>query len=373
MDSPTILVDAAILKPGLGGIATFTTELIGAIAARLNVIVVTSMPEAVNVPGVQVVELPPVVRKFAARAAWREAFLAPLISRVKADVLFSPVPEVPLKRPSIPIVAVVHDVNPVLAPALFGSAKWLRYRLGFQHVMATADAVVCDSHATRLSLHCVTSSDTRKTRVIPLGPQSLPAPRSVPPHETPYVLAVGSMMAHKNLEVLPGTMRRMGSSAPLDLLLTGPTDPSSLTRFNSRCAEEGVADRVHHLGLVDPATLATLYRHTVGLVFPSMIEGFGLPVLEAMRSGAPVICAPLPCVREVAGDAAIYVDDIFSEDAWASGIARLVQDQGLQARLSASGRSRAQLFSWELAGPSYIRLLTDVQGRPAPSRLSRSS
>lgn len=359
MNPPTVLVDAAVLKPGLGGIATFTTELVTAIAAQgtLNIVVATSMPEAIIAAGVQVVRLPPVVRNFAARAAWREACLRRLGWRIEADLVLSPVPELPLNKLGIPTVVVVHDASPVLAPAFYGNAKWLRYRLGLQHVMARADAVVCDSHATRLALHCVASGDPERTCVIPLGPQSLPAPRDVSPHDKPYVLAVGSMLPHKNLGVLPGALRRLADSEPLDLVLAGLGDRLSVAAFRSRCAEAGVAHRVHHLGLVDPATLATLYRHSVGLVFPSMVEGFGLPVLEAMRLGAPVVCTPIPSVLEIARDAALYVEDIFSEDAWASGIGRLVHDDELRQRLSAAGRSRSEFFSWANAGPSYVKLI----------------
>ncbi len=368
-DIPRVLVDAAILKPSLGGIGSYVVGLVDALAQRddFRLSVATSVPEEFgSLPGVDVLELHPATRDFARRALWRERKLRALIMATRADVLVAPVPELPIRRIPVPSVVVLHDVSQVLAPALYGWPKWVRYTVGLRLTCSAASAVVCVSNATLLGLRYTVGVEGRKCHVIGQGPQDLPSVERSGGRERPFLLYVGTMLPHKNVEVL---IRALHDGDParrdLRLLLAGPIDPAQELALTARIRELGLQERVSHVGFVTAERLARLYAEAVGVALPSFIEGFGLPVLEAMTRGVPVIASDIPALREVGGDAAIYVDRPLDPDAWRTAIARLLDDPALQAKLSEQGRNRARRFSWERVGKQFGGLLHEVVSAPS--------
>ena len=364
-----VLLDAAIVKPESCGYATYTVSLARALAERpdCELIVTTSVPEAfISAPGVRIVPLSPRTRNFAVRSAWREARLPALLQSVDADVLLAPVPELPVRRPPTPTIAVIHDASQILAPALYGWARWLRFSMGHRHILAEADAVVCVSNATLVALRYSVSDSLDHVRVIAEGPQNLPPHEQPGWHARPYLLVVGALVPHKNVRTLVEGFARSGLAEQLDLVLSGPASESAraeLERFSARC---GVAEQVKHLGFLSPEELAVAYRHATALALPSLIEGFGLPVLEAMQVGTPVIASGLAAVHEVADDAALFVDAPLDPDAWAAALKRLVEDDSLRARLSWAGIKRARAFSWERVAADFAELIGEVSNGPRP-------
>ena len=150
-----VLVDASILKPGLGGIATYAEGIVRDLAGRegVRVSVATSCPERITgLPGVDVVALPAAVRSFGRRLLWRERSLAALTRRVGADVVFAVPIELPLRKLPVPTRVVVHDVGPLAAPELYGRARRARFRLLLGPVLRRASAIACVSAATRGAL-----------------------------------------------------------------------------------------------------------------------------------------------------------------------------------------------------------------------------
>ena len=376
MRTHRVFVDASIVKSSSCGYGTYSVSLVRALGARpdCGLIVASSVPDAFEgMPGVRVVQLHERTRSFAQRTAWREAQLAALLRRHEADVLLAPVPELPLRPLSTPAIAVIHDVSQIAAPKLYGWAKWIRFSAGHRHILSSADAVVCVSHATLVALRYTVSDSVEHVRVIGEGPQSLPAIAEPGWRRRPYLLVVGRLVPHKNLPTLVEGFARSGLAPHLDLVLAGPADEKARADLERHSERHGVAEHVEQLGFLSPERLAVAYRHATALALPSLIEGFGLPVLEAMRVGTPVVASGLPALHEVAGDAALFVDRPLDPDAWAGALKRLVEDGALRGRLSRAGRARAAKFSWERAAAGFAELIGELSngGGPAPDGLGR--
>ena len=174
-----------------------------------------------------------------------------------------------------------------------------------------------------------------------------------------FVLAVGMRRPHKNFLTL---VRAIGKLDDAALVFVGDADE----RFPDEVAAtaQGLGNRVCFLGKIPEADLSGLYNLAAALACPSLVEGFGLPLVEAMASGTPLICSDIPVFREVAGDAALFVP-ARDEAAWASAVATVLESSVLQADLRRLGLERSRHFSWRAAAapllPHYTRLLSMVQ------------
>jgi alpha-1,3-rhamnosyl/mannosyltransferase len=166
-----------------------------------------------------------------------------------------------------------------------------------------------------------------------------------------FILAVGARRPHKNFVRLVEAVARLREVEGATLVLVGEADE----RFNDDAAE--AAKRldlpVRLLGKVPESDLPALYNLATVFACPSLIEGFGLPVLEAMACGTPVVCSAIPVFRETAGDAAMHVPpESISE--WAATLDRVLSDPALRTQLSHAGRRRAAQFSWGRAAEAVL-------------------
>ena len=264
------------MKPQLGGIATYITELTAAIARRpgVEVCVATSASDTLGPPpSVDVIQLRASVRRFARRAIWRERRLRTLVRSWNASVLLAPTVDFPLRKPLVPSVMVVHDLGAMQEPQLYGRLRWLRFRVGIPLACRRADRVVCVSHATCAALTEAIPASVDACTVIGEAGRTLPERRRAR-RETPYVLNVGSMLRHKNLRTLVEAMSdpALGDA---DLIVAGPRRPRAravrkLVRFD----ECGL--RISHLGFITVEELANLYAGAAVVALPSLYEGFGL-------------------------------------------------------------------------------------------------
>jgi glycosyltransferase involved in cell wall biosynthesis len=175
----------------------------------------------------------------------------------------------------------------------------------------------------------------------------------------PYVLAAGTLEPRKNLERLLDAWAQLAPALrdAHELVLVGPAGWEA-DSILGRARGAGV--RI--TGYVPDEELAALYGGCELFCYPSLYEGFGLPVLEAMRAGAPVITSNVSSLPEVAGDAAVMVDPL-SVDAIGSAIARLLVDPDERARLRNAGRARAAAFSWERTASELRDVLRRIGGR----------
>ncbi len=159
----------------------------------------------------------------------------------------------------------------------------------------------------------------------------------------PFVLHVGSLQVRKNIERIVTAFESIGDS--LDLVLAG-AGGFGADRIMRRINESPARSRIRLTGHVEDKVRATLYAEAEALVFPSLEEGFGLPVVEAFSAGLPVVASNVSAVAEVAGDAAVLVDPLDAEGI-AEALECLISDSALRAELRAKGLDRAKRFSWE--------------------------
>jgi glycosyltransferase involved in cell wall biosynthesis/GT2 family glycosyltransferase len=355
-----VLIDAANLKPGQGGIRTYTMGLIRELARdpRLSVIVASSLPEAAELGSLDLVRLPEFTRAAAGRAVWRETNLSTLARTVRADVMLAPVPELPARRLEKPSVVVVHDVGPFVAPAFYSRNKRLRYETVLRHACRRASSIVCVSEATLIGLYAAIAVDPRRCCVIGEGPQLLddPAGTSGEPVavDGPFFLYVGSLDPRKNVDTLVDAFAHADPPLPR-LVIAGPASARERSALDRRIA--GAPARVQHLGFVDPAQLRMLYASCVGVVLPSLYEGFGLPVLEAFEAGAPVIASDIPTVNELSRDGVLRVDSPLDPGCWRSALRRLAGDPDLASSMRDRGRTEAERYSWHEIGTRFADLL----------------
>jgi glycosyltransferase involved in cell wall biosynthesis len=352
-----VLIDGSILKPQLAGIATYILELTDALARRedIEVALATSIAgELALPPSVTVIELPRSVRGFAARTVWRERELAGLLTSSRADVLIAPTVELPFRRLAVPTIMVVHDIVPVLAPQLYGRLRWLRFRAGIPIALRRADHVVCVSHATLRALIATFPNFAATCSVVGEAPRTLPHCERAP-RTPPYVLHVGALLAHKNVGTLIRAMNEP-SLEHVELLLSGPLTERERAQLHAWRSGVVRPERIKHLGFVDRDTLADLYAGAAVVAAPSLSEGFGLPVLEAMSCGAPVVASSIAAHREVGGDAVLYVEQFRNPAAWAAALARVVNDQASVQPLSRAACERADSFSWDGVATQFATL-----------------
>lgn len=248
---------------------------------------------------------------------------------------------VPLACPC-PAVVTVHDVSFARQPALMPVRDRTVFRFAVRRAVRRAQRVITVSERTRQDLLAVYGLPPERVVVTPNGVDPAFAPGEG--HDS-YALFVGAIQRRKD----PLAAAAGARGAGLRLVAVGP-------RKDERLARELETAGADVRGYVDKEALATLYRRAACLVLPTRYEGFGLPVLEAMASGTPVVAAPDPAVREVAGDAAVYADagDL------AAAIERALADR---ARLVAVGLERARRFTWEETARRTLAVYLAVLGR----------
>ena len=273
---------------------------------------------------------------------FREQMRLPIaLRRCKADVFHAPHYATAAFAPC-PSVVTVHDLIHVLFPELLPSVFARLYaRVVLRLVVRRAAAVLCVSESTRNDLLARDLVAETLTVVTPNGLSPEPCSPAELPLECrnqPYVLFVGNPKPHKNLSRLLDAFGRLGDVA-LKLVIIGASLPAELQTQAKKLG--GV-----QLGYVPDPLLWTLHRHARALVLPSLHEGFGLPALEAMSVGTPVVGSATGGLPALLGEAGLLVDP-YDVDAIASAIRQITTDDELHARLAAAGLARAKQYRWE--------------------------
>lgn len=271
------------------------------------------------------------------------------LSALKPAHFFNPGFNVPLGC-SCPFSLTVHDLIHLDVPGERSLVKQAYYEWLVKPALARAAMVFTGSQHARQRL--VEWSGLPEERFVVTGHGVGPEFSPIGPiwsNDRPYLLYVGNQKPHKNVESLVQAFAASGLSGDFDLLLTANLSDS----VANAVGDSGVGEYVRGLGLVPEDHLPALYRGAHALVMPSHYEGFGLPVLEAMACGTPVISSNKTSLPEVGGDAVLYFDPK-DRDAFVEGL-RSLRDDYLLRELRSLGLARAKLFDWDHAAACVSR------------------
>jgi glycosyltransferase involved in cell wall biosynthesis len=267
---------------------------------------------------------------------------------LRADGAFFPHYDAPLPPIHRRSVVVVQDLAQFLLPEMFPAWKRALGGVVLSRAVARASRVVVSSESTRRDLLARHPHVAGRVVTIPLGvahtaPVATEAALARVRALEPFLLCVGNRKPHKNLVAAVEVLARLRPRFPgLRLVLAGAGGDDGVA---ARSAALGVADGVTELGPVSEEVLAALYARAGVLLFPSLFEGFGLPLLEAMRAGVPVVSSNRASLPEVAGDAAVLADPR-DADAFAAAAARLMEDAARRAEMVRRGLVRAGELTW---------------------------
>lgn len=283
--------------------------------------------------------LPQIYRELTARSA-------------ASPLLFSPITEAPLGA-NCRFIVMVHDLIPLRFP-VSPAQTWL-HRYYVPQVLKAAEHILCNSAATAADLTQFHDISPKKITPIPLAHdfqhfQPLELPRQN------YFLLLGRQTPYKNSEIALQAFAQLPHHQDYELWIAGPADPRYTPALQRQADELGITPQVKFLNYVSYEQLPVLLNQALALIFPSLWEGFGLPVLEAMACGTPVIASNLASIPEVTGDAALLVEPTDAE-AIAHHMHRLTDEPALIRHLNNAGRDRAAQFSWSRTGHATIEIL----------------
>jgi glycosyltransferase involved in cell wall biosynthesis len=319
--------------------------------------------------------LPPLRPNFALRRIplarlWTHLRLSAEVALHPPDTLFIPAHVIPLGARlarNTRLVVTIHDLGYLHVPEAHTRAQRLQLRITTAWSTHIAAAVIAISQATKADLVRLAGIPAEKITVVhhgvsPRFAQSQPTdirrngPLLAHLGQNPYFLYVGTIQPRKNLVRLIEAFALATQADPRwHLVLVGKQGWLS-GPIMQRINELGLTQRVIITGYLPDAEIPALLAGATAFVFPSLYEGFGMPVLEAMAAGIPVLTSNSSALPEVAGDAAILVDPLDTQ-AIAAGIQRLAHDADLRALLRERGLARAALFTWDRCADQTLRVL----------------
>jgi glycosyltransferase involved in cell wall biosynthesis len=349
-------IDCRTSTPHFPGVGRYVSELTAALVPflgpdeRLILIAPVGAQPAVDPDKVQVVSTP--ASPFSLS---QQASIPRLLAQSSTHVYHSTYYLMPY-RPAVPTVLTAYDLIPLLFPASVSRRARLFFRLCHRLALNAAQKIVAISETTRQDLLSRYRLSTDKVVTIPLGVSSRFQPASSGTCREVcgrygltgrYALYVGINKPHKNLARLLQAWEKVcrQGDARLTLVMAGPWD----ARYDTLRAEAhtlGIDGKVRFLGPVPLCDLPGLYTGADLFVFPSLYEGFGLPVLEAMACGTPVACSDIPSLKEIGGQAISYFDPVDPASA-ADLMVELLEDRMLASQRANEGLQRAARFSWE--------------------------
>lgn len=351
------------LEPGMGGLDTYVRALVPALLSlspNTRFMVFCSpggrayLREQGWSDGVELVTHP-LLGRHGTKAASELGLLGALASG-KVDLLHSVAMTAPLRTRAVNVVTLA-DVTWIVAPDEDAPGTMRLWRLIIPRVARSADRLIAFSAAAaadvvrylhvprdRIDVVALAAGTGEGARSAPTPPQALREKLGL--GNGPVVLTVSAKKTHKNLVRLIHAMAAVVARRP-DAVLVLPGRPTEHERQLRELAQAlGIADQVAFPAYVDAGDLEGLYALAQCFVFPSLNEGFGIPVLEAMRHGVAVACSRTSSLPEVGGDAVLYFDPNSAQDI-AGAILELLEDRTLATRLAESGRRRESSFTWE--------------------------
>lgn len=302
------------------------------------------------------------IRSLPARVFWEHVTAGRLARQMNADWWFSAAQAIPLSG-SVARAVMIHDIIPLLFPEFHPKRTVLYYRFALRHSCRHARLVLANSEATKADLVRHLGADPEKIVVTLLGPGNRVepiAPEKVAFHTLAalgvrherYVLTLCNLDYRKNLATLVEAFALL-DDPQLGLVVAGARRHDQNAPLLRRIEALGLGDRVDLLGYVPDERLPELFAKARLFAFPSLYEGFGLPVLEAMALGAPVVCSDASSLPEVGGDAVRYFNPT-DPTSIATAMGQVLGDEALRTAMARDGLERAREFTWKRTAESTL-------------------
>jgi glycosyltransferase involved in cell wall biosynthesis len=311
------------------------------------------------------------LRAAATRIAWQQFVLPRLVRRSGIDLLYCPSYTAPLAA-NCRLIVSLHDLIAWTHPRVVGWKNVVHFRMLVGQTVSRADAVCVPTNFVQRAVIRQFGVSPERVFIVPWGVDAeiAPMPRAAAERHVqrqfgmdgPFVLFCGCLEAKKNIEMA----LRATEGAGVRMVIAGPWisgSSSLLARPNNLSGNHW-----QYVGYVTPAELSALYSAATALVFPSLAEGFGLPPIEAMSCGCPVIASDIPALREVCGGNALHVA---SRDvgAWTAALREVIGSAALREELANRGLARARQFRWAVAVDCFREALDFALSRsPALSK-----
>lgn len=294
-------------------------------------------------------------RVLPAQRFWIVNQLTPAVRQDSLDVFWSPSNILPFALPT-KALATIHDLATIYFPKAYSWKTRLLSWLTITRAIRFASKILVVSEQTKIDLLAKFSLPTERVVVIPNALPRLTQPNNDPVPFAQYLLIVGRVEARKNPITAIKAFAMIAAQYPkLQLVFAGGFG------YQAELAKQlaqtiGLADRIHFLGFVKDVELANLYLHASAVLFPSLYEGFGLPILEAFHYGVPVVASNTPAVAEVAGDAALLVNPTDALEL-SQKVVQLLEEPDLRAQLIERGTERLKHYSWSASAEQLLNVI----------------
>lgn len=282
------------------------------------------------------------------------------------DCFYSPDFVLPPLRRDTPALLTIHDLSFLRHPETFPPALRAYLERAVPRSVARADRILADSNATRDDIIELFSITPDKVTTLYSGVSPRFTPEAVPGErrhlqskysigDVPYILALGTVQPRKNYIRLMEACDPLAAKRDLNLIIVG--QPAWLSEPIVEAAERRTY--VRSMGFLDDADLPALYRQAAVFAFPSIYEGFGLPPLEAMASGTPIVVSTTSSLPEVVGDAGLSVDP-FDVPAWTVALTQALDDAALRTHFRQAGLARAATFTWTRTAQQWLSVVESI-------------
>ena len=350
-----ILINGRFISQPITGVQRFAREVISAIVKIekdkfIFIIAIQGHNVTSHIQGIE----PYNDDSFLPTSLWQQIRLPFLMKKLKADLLWSPCNVGPLFAQNH--VISIHDTAAFAGPEWFSLLFGIYYRSVFPLLGQRAVKVITPSLFSKREIVRHGIAGEEKITVIPGGVSPLFTRKESTPYTHPYLLTVGSINPRKNISKLIAAWSRIPGHIKNDrkMIITG----GGAASYPSEDFGE-IPDDITFTGYITDKDLPSLYSGADAFVFPSLYEGFGLPPLEAMACGCPVITSNLSSMPEVCGNAAYYIDP-HSTESLTDGIIKVLTDRDLREGLIQKGLERAKLFTWKRSAEEHIKVFNEV-------------
>lgn len=356
-----IIVDARPLGKNPTGIGRYTEEILLHLQDQIDCNLFSDKAIITRLKKVKICSSPQMrtLKCLRKSVIWQQLLLPSILQKTKWDLFWSPRHHLPLLGcKKTPMILTIHDLVYRKYPHTMKRSNWILEKLLLAASVKRANHIITISEATKQDLISELKTPEDKITVIHSG-YFQPETHTEIDLKTlninkPYILFIGTLEPRKNIERLLEAYLQLPKDLQntYQLILAGGKGWKSETLFSKISAN---SDKIRYLGYVNDAEILTLLKHATCFAFPSLYEGFGLPILEAMSAGCPVLTSSDPACVEVSSNAALHVD-AFSTASLADGLQTLLTNADLRQRLIKQGFENIKRFSWETAAQKHLEV-----------------